>query len=224
MRKHKILIVALAIAVMLTGAGYAYWSQTITIDNTVNTGNMDVGFLCPDDEDWDDGYITGNHSDLVELVVERAADRQSIDFTVNNFYPGAGASLDFVVKNTGTVAAKISQITGNVTSNQALCDALNYQFTKVVRVDVNRHYSYYDIQDVNANNVPDLATGLTNALDDIILQPGDVLILVADNPGNHNDDEASPGYNILMPSTISGTDFENQSCAFSLAINFTQVN
>lgn len=222
MKKHKILIVALAMAVMLTGAGYAYWTQTLTIENTVNTGNMDVGFLCPGDEDWDDGYISGNHSDLVDLDVERAANRQSIDFTVGNFYPGAGASLDFVVQNTGTVAAKITNVTGTVTNNQALCDALNYQYTKVVKVDVNRHHYYYDIQDVNANNVSDLAAGLTNALDDIILQPGDVLILVAERFGP--DEVSAPGYNILMPDTITGNQFESQSASFNLALNFTQVN
>jgi len=223
MKKHKILVVALALCVMLTGAGYAYWTQTLTIDNTVNTGNMDVDFICAGDDDWDDGYISGNHSDLVDLAIARSSDKQKLTFTVDNFYPGAGASLDFVVKNTGTVAAKISQVTGSVTENPALCNALNYEFNKVVVVR-NGNRQELDIQEVFATNVADLASGLTGALDDIILQPGDVLVLVADNPGWWNDQAAYPGYNILMPETISGNDYESQTAKFTLALDFTQVN
>lgn len=226
MKKHKILVVALAMAVMLTGAGYAYWSQTLTIDNTVNTGNMDVGFLSEADDDWDDDWISGDHSDLVTINAVRSEDRQHIDFTVGNFYPGAGASLDFVVKNYGSVAAKISDVTGTITNNTNLCNALNYKFNKV------KVYSFLgvpyreEIIDVDANNVSDLASGLTGALDDIILQPGDTLVLESDGwfSTGIGGDEENPGYEILMPSTISGSDYENASAAFRLNLNFTQVN
>lgn len=225
MKKHKILVVALALAVMCTGAGYAYWTQTLTIDNTVNTGRMDVAFVCDGDEDWDDGYISGNHSDLVTVASDRAADGQTLTFTVGNFYPGAGASLDFVVKNTGTVAAKISDVTGTITNNTALCDAFNYEFNKV-KVYHNGIFTREEIIDVAADNIPDLAAGLTDALNDIIMQPGEVLVLVSDgyyiNP--FDGDVENPGYEVLMPSTISGNDFETASASFRLALNFTQVN
>lgn len=225
MKRHKILVVALALAVMCTGAGYAYWTQALTIANTVNTGRMDVAFVCDGDEDWDDGYISGNHSDLVTVASERAADGQTLTFTVGNFYPGAGASLDFVVKNTGTVAAKISDVTGTITNNAALCDAFNYKFNKV-KVFYNGIFTREEIIDVAADNVPDLAAGLTDALDDIILQPGEVLVLVSDgyyiNPWDG--DVENPGYEILMPSTIGGSDFETATASFSLGLNFTQVN
>jgi len=226
MKKHKILVVALALAVMLTGAGYAYWTQTLTIENTVTTGNMDVGFLCPEDDDWDDGYISGNHSDLVDLVVDRAADRQSIAFTVGNFYPGAGASLDFVVKNTGSVAAKITNVTGNVTENDLLCDALDYKFNKVKVYNFLGIPYREEIIDVEADTVSALASGLTGALNNIIIQPGDILVLESDGwfeTGIGGEVEA-PGYEILMPASISGNDFESQTAKFTLSLNFTQVN
>ncbi len=223
MKKHKILVVALAMAVMLLGTGYAYWTQTLTINNTVNTGKLDVSFVCPTDVDsWDDGIPTGNHSDLVTVDAVRTG--QNIQFTVGNFYPGAGASLDFAIKNTGTVPAKISTVTGNVTNNQALCDALNYQFTKVLVIDPQHGPNYLDIQDVNANNVSDLAAGLTGALKDIIIPPNGFLVLIADNPGHGSDESANPGYNILMPASISGSDFETSSASFTLGLDFTQVN
>lgn len=223
MKKHKILVVALALAVMFTGAGYAYWTQTLTIDNTVNTGYLDVAFVCEDDDAWDDGYISGRHTDLVDLTVDPAEDRQSMDFTVGNFYPGAGASLDFVVQNTGSVAAKITQITSSDIENAALCDALNYKFNKVKVYSLLGVSLYEEIIDVNAGDVAALASGLTGALNDIILQPGDVLVLEADGLFGSGE-EAEPGYEILMPSSISGDDFEEETASFKLSLNFTQVN
>ena len=223
MKKHKILIVALAMAVMCTGAGYAYWTQSLTINNTVNTGNMDVGFVCYGDDAWDDGWISGNHSDLVTLGLTRTTNKQQLDFTVGNFYPGAGASLDFVVQNTGTVAAKITNIAGSITENPALCDALDYTFNEVVVYDFLGVPVYKEIINVNADNVSALASGLTNALDDIIIQPNHTLVLKA-NGLLGSGQVAAPGYEILMPSTITGNDFESQTAKFSLGLNFTQVN
>lgn len=226
MKKHKILVVALAMAVMCTGAGYAYWTQTLNIENTVTTGNMDVAFVCYGDQDWDDGYISGNHSDLVDVDVDPADDRQSLEFTVGNFYPGAGASLDFVVKNTGSVAAKITTVNGTITQNTALCNALNYKFNKVKVYNFLGIPYREEIIDVEADNVPDLAAGLTGALNNIILQPGDVLVLESDGwfSTGIGGEVAAPGYEILMPNTISGNDFESETAKFNLALNFTQVN
>lgn len=226
MKKHKILVVALALAVMFTGAGYAYWTQTLTIDNTVNTGNMDVAFVCDGDDAWDDGYISGRTSDLVTLSSVRSDDKQSLDFTVGNFYPGAGASLDFVVQNTGSVAAKITQITSSDIENSTLCDALNYKFNKV-KVYTALGIPYREqLIDVDADTVSALASGLTDALDDIILQPGDILVLVSDGwlgTGIGGGIE-NPGYEILMPASITGNQFEKETASFKLSLNFTQVN
>ena len=223
MKKHKILIVALAMAVMCTGAGYAYWTQTLNINNTVNTGNMDVGFISATDAAWDNGYISRNCSALVTLSAIVADNKQSLDFTVNNFYPGAGASLDFVVQNTGTVAAKITDVTGNETYNKAFCDALNYKYTSIEVCDVLGVPLYKKVVDLQANNVPDLAAGLTTALKDIVIQPGQYIVLRA-NGILGSGETASPGYEILMPSTISGSDFEKSKGSFSLGLAFTQVN
>ncbi len=223
MKKHKILVVALAMAVMCTGAGYAYWTQALTINNTVNTSFMDVGFLCATDEDWDDGDMS-IPSDFVKVDTDVSTDRHSIAFTVTDFYPGAGAGLDFRVKNTGKVAAKIDSVEGNITYNAALCNALDFSFTTVEITRDGRHI-VIDIDDVAAEDVSDLAIGLTNALKDIVLQPGDIMKLYADPYTWNGDDSVYPGYNILMPGEeIVDDQFENQRAEFNLKLNFKQVN
>jgi predicted ribosomally synthesized peptide with SipW-like signal peptide len=40
--KKKFLALTMASAVMLMGAGYAYWNDTLAIDNTVSTGEFNV--------------------------------------------------------------------------------------------------------------------------------------------------------------------------------------
>lgn len=231
MRKHKILIVALALAVMCTGAGYAYWTQSLTINNTVSTGNLDVAFIDPTEVDWEtNNYLWDCHSNHVTVGAIIAGNGQSLDFTVENFYPGAGASLNFVVQNTGSVAAKITDITGTITKNTELCNAFDFKFDKVevLKANVFGFLVPYreDIIKVEADNVPDLAVGLTNALKDIILEPGDTLVLKSDgwfNTGIGGEEE-NPGYEIIMDKDITGHQYEKETAKFKLDLAFTQVN
>ncbi|UWG98624.1 hypothetical protein LPY66_07485 [Dehalobacter sp. DCM] len=223
MKKHKILVAALAVAVMLMGAGYAYWTQTITIANTVSTGYLDVQFISDSDGDWDDGYIAHIPGDLVTVNSDISTDKQTLSFTVGNFYPGAGAYLKFVVRNTGTVPAKIANVTGTITENTDLANALNYKFDQVVRKPLYGPITYQAIDAIDANNVSDLAAGLTNALKNIEIQPGEEIMLTTHNILMPNQNEA-PGYQVLMPSSITGSQFEDDTTKFDLALNFTQVN
>ena len=43
--KTRFLVLSLAVAIMLMGAGYAYWTETLTISNTVTTGALELDFL-----------------------------------------------------------------------------------------------------------------------------------------------------------------------------------
>lgn len=214
MKKHKFLVAVLAIAIMLMGAGYAYWTQALTINNTVSTGYLDVKFVPPTIiSDWDDGIY--HCSDLVTCDSAIAPDGQSMSFTVGNFYPGAGASLNFLVKNTGTVNAKISNFTGVVTNNQALADALDYKVDSLKVYSTRHGWVTYEFPTVNADTVADLVSKL-NASDwsRIVLEPNDILVLCCH----------APGYEVLMPATITGSDFESQTTSFNIGINFTQFN
>lgn len=222
MKKTKFLVLVLVVSIMLVGAGYAYWDQTLTIKNTVETGYLDVSFIGYDDDHWDDFPELCN-SDLVTTNAIISPDGQSLDFTVTNFYPGAGASLAFVVENTGTVAAKIETVTGTILNNTALANALNYKFDQVVRKPILGPLTYEAIDAVDADNVDDLAAGLTNALKNIVIQPGEKLMLRTSNILLPNGTEA-PNYQILMPDTISGSQFEDTTTSFRLSLKFIQVN
>lgn len=214
MNSRKMLITAITIAIMLLGTGYAYWTETLTISNTVSTGYLDVKFIDADAWDFDDSETFHHRSNLVIAHKTIAADGRSISLTVDNLYPGSGASLDFLVENTGTIPAKIGTVTGTVTENQALADALDY-YVDTVKV-YNGSWQSYEIDPIKADTVEELALTLQQTLDDIILNPGDKLYLYRS--------QEHPGYDIVMPASITGDDFEDEQLIFDLDLTFTQVN
>lgn len=212
MKKPKILIASLAASVMIMGSGYAYWTQDLEIDNTVSTGYLDVKFVQASVGDYDNRGV----SDLVTVDKSIAEDGQSMTFTVGNLYPGAGAALNFVVENTGTVNAKVSGVTGTVIENAALANALDYTVDTVKVWRLGHWEILRYIEPVSADSVEELAAKLSNSgIDDVVLQPGERLMLTRTN---------SPGYDVQMPADITGSQFENETCKFKLGINFTQVN
>jgi len=98
---------------MLVGAGYAYWTETLTINNTVRTGYLDVKFLGdPDLELKDDGYFVDNqyYNQVWTAKVREGTNGNIIDITIDGFYPGAIANVSFTVKNDGTVPVIIDDV------------------------------------------------------------------------------------------------------------------
>jgi hypothetical protein len=155
-----------------------------------------------------------HRSNLVIAHKTIAADGRSISMTVENLYPGSGASLDFLIQNTGSVPAKIGTITGTVTKNQELADALDYNIDTVKLY--NGHLQAVPIDPIEAETVQELAATLQDNLEDIILNPGDQLHLYRSHE--------YPGYDIVMPASITGDEFENEQMVFDLGLTFIQAN
>lgn len=218
MKKTKFLVLVLAVSIMLVGAGYAYWDQTLTLRNTVNTGFLNVSFILPTDDDWDETNVATwdrlpwEYDKTDRVTVYHSPIENGIKFAVGNFYPGAGASLAFKIFNTGSVAAKVKDVTINNINNPALADALEYRF-QVVGYNIASHqYEPYDV--IVADSLNDLEAKLSSVLADIEIPPRHCLYL---GPTNNL------RYQVTMPNTISGDDFESQSTSFDLNFNFIQT-
>ena len=137
MKKSKFLALVLAVAVMLMGAGYAYWTDSIKINNTVNTGNLEVklenGTLTLPD------YVNGT------AVVDAAADStlHTAKVTLNNLYPGAKVHVSIPFKNVGTIPVKFKEApTNTAPTSPTGSDLANY-----ITID---NWSY-----TNGNILPD---------------------------------------------------------------------
>lgn len=124
MKKSKFLALTLVAVIMLMGAGYAWWNDTLYVDSTVNTGFLDVDFVKVEKakllgfevsdpnlvdvtyeiaQDGDFSYGDNEEFDINNPL----ANRDKVLFTINNFYPGAEVSRVVTVKNTGSVPARI---------------------------------------------------------------------------------------------------------------------
>lgn len=135
MKKTRIIAIALAVAVALMGAGYARWTQNITVNGTVNTGDLVVtidktnipdSLVCkywegnrwvrlvddPNDMDDSDGEVSkakySLDTDFVDISV--ATDKKSVSLTYNKFFPGLQAYEFYEITNSGTVPVKIEDI------------------------------------------------------------------------------------------------------------------
>lgn len=145
MRRTRFVLMGLLLVVALAGLGVAYalWSETLTINGTVATGEVDAA--------WTDGmtFCTerpepgGKNVGSVTYFVD-PQDPRVFHFTINNGYPSYAADCNLKYNNTGTIPWVVEAIgftpgqnlTGctinqdpNTGSFTAACDQLTVTFT-----------------------------------------------------------------------------------------------
>jgi hypothetical protein len=115
MKKNRFLIGVLVLALMLMGAGYAAWSQTFTVQATVNTGELALTVTAELDEDKSN--FNGRYMDVifdennVDATTGDSEDGGDNTFTVDieNIYPGAKIVYKVIVTNDGTMPIKLDK-------------------------------------------------------------------------------------------------------------------
>ena len=214
--KRKILVCVLACATLFLGMGYAYWTDSLQIDTTATTGELEVKFVdlavygqydgqdhergwaivdgvlpngCTPDwyfdrntayniiaspaelaayEDRIRGYAqTSFDADLVDkaplevtvgpYTAGSTDSSDKIDIQLNNIYPGYAQVFQADIVNTGSIAAKLSDLKLNVTNdmNEDMMDMIGVNF-KVLReyADIpspQGHVPVFKTSDLNAN-------------------------------------------------------------------------
>lgn len=123
MKKARFLAMTLVVAIMMMGAGYAYWQEELTISNTIDTGVLDVVFVEPTTVGSDE-YTGAN-----EGMVVANSDGHSLQLQFKEVYPGADCQVKFNLSNIGTLAAFVDELEiTNDTDNIAdviLCHGVN---------------------------------------------------------------------------------------------------
>lgn len=103
MKKARILVVVLMTGMLLAGAGYATWTDSIAVSSTVRVGELASTFT--------EASITGDSYVVVtQPYLAKASRTNSILCEASNLYPGGGAVLNAAFKNDGTIPAKITSI------------------------------------------------------------------------------------------------------------------
>lgn len=114
--KKKFLALAMASAVMLTGAGYAAWTDQVAITNTVQTGELDVSFTDQGEAqelklaDYVDGQVDYAllYGDTGHSADQNKWDKANV--TLSNLYPGAIAEVTLKIQNNSTIPVEMRHI------------------------------------------------------------------------------------------------------------------
>ncbi len=120
--RNKILITA-ALVVGLATVAYAAFAQILTINGTgTATGNWEVKIL---------SITPAAQTGATDHASTPTFTATSATFNVDLAYPGATSSYDVVIKNNGSIAAKLSSITDLTAINAAAPADIKYAVTGV---------------------------------------------------------------------------------------------
>ncbi len=104
-----LLTIAVVLALALMGVVYALWSETLEIDGTVNTGEVDVAFQNASDDD--NGIDPGYDKDVANCSVSVAQGGNPMTITITNGYPSYTCTVSYEVLNAGSIPVKLQSIT-----------------------------------------------------------------------------------------------------------------
>ncbi len=143
----------LAILFASISAAYSMWSETLQINNNIETGKVAVSFdsyTCRDEGpdpqmnsnfNNDEGKDVGACSIEVQEV-DSDGNKVVLQVDVSNAYPGYLACIDFTVANTGTIPVKL----------------YNYDLTGVNSTALNVTFTVPDVTQIHAGESSDTYT------------------------------------------------------------------
>jgi len=108
--KGLIPVIAGLMLLVVLGSALAMWYDTLKIQATINTGEVDVEFgtVTPTDEPEAEGKDVGKCYASTLQIGDEGPDDNDLDLniTIENGYPSYWCNVTFEVKNTGTIPVK----------------------------------------------------------------------------------------------------------------------
>jgi predicted ribosomally synthesized peptide with SipW-like signal peptide len=229
MKGTKFIAGALVTGMMLTGAGYAYWTDQVAISNTVSTGEMKVEF----DEDFlgsnafplqVDADTAGE--DYIESSITQTA--KTLTVGIGNMYPGSMSLLASKVENKGSIPAVLDNVVITSTQSSAILNTNLVAAGGFIHLDKNHTIKGGDFF---IGTLGSLENDLNDMLSSVRLEPGDYILF--DIPEEYKDEVAAeiPAYNpeeqnciIFYLNHNAGDDAELETAEFDINFNWKQHN
>ncbi|MEA2089992.1 MAG: hypothetical protein U9O89_04455 [Thermoproteota archaeon] len=115
--KMTAIFATLMVVLTVVGFAYAHWEKTITINGTVETGEIDLTIIEAVDDD--DDIDPGKNKDVAQTTITiDPEDPEKAIITIINAYPSYEVTWNITIKNTGTIPVKLQQI--NVTTPECI--------------------------------------------------------------------------------------------------------
>ncbi|MFZ5352001.1 MAG: SipW-dependent-type signal peptide-containing protein [Bacillota bacterium] len=242
MKKTRFLALALVVAVMLMGAGYAAWTDQLVINNTVETGELNVVFVEQEGSIYPPqgpypiilaGDVTGNVNPM-NCFTEVSIDQENQKLTtvkVENLYPGVMTYYHVKFQNIGTIPAKVDNIVINKLQTSEALDEEMVMFGG---------YTHYKLDGTTAG-APFLCTfenfeqTMNNLLAGIELKKGEFVTFDITDESKEQLNEMLIPYGITLPEEEhcifmhlpaegSTNASQGQTAEFQILLNFKQFN
>lgn len=113
MKTNKIFatFACLMLVLGIVGFSYAHWEKIITLDGTVNTGNVDLKIISVASDDPPGAIDPGKDKDVgTTTIIVDPDDYQRAKVTITNAYPCYEVYLHFTVRNVGTIPVKLQAV------------------------------------------------------------------------------------------------------------------
>jgi hypothetical protein len=201
MKRTKFVMLAVKVALVLMGAGYAAWTQVFTIQSTVNTGELFVKVgsdsntyevLNEDDEVVASGNLDTT-DDYLNLSVDDTATVTNLDgdvdtlteltFALSDMYPGTRVISVITFENLGTLKTITAYSTDgdnsielDAQSNQDLWDDLEFTVT-VGAVD-----TVISGEDTDGSKLEDIAEAIADAVGELDVDDTVTVTIVQELP------------------------------------------
>ncbi|MCF8020536.1 MAG: hypothetical protein K9L62_14215 [Vallitaleaceae bacterium] len=109
MKKSRLIALGLVLTMMLMGSAYAAWTQTVDVNATIETGDLEVMVAKVGDRSGVIPTAQNQDDDGVEFApdFELTTADSSITIEGSNFFPGASGVAVFTVENTGSIPVDI---------------------------------------------------------------------------------------------------------------------
>jgi len=108
-RKLFAIFAVLMLALGIAGFAYAHWEKIITINATINTGDVDLIIVSASDDD--DGIDPGKNKDVADTTITiDPNDPEKAIVTITNAYPSYYVYIHVTIRNVGSVPVKLKEI------------------------------------------------------------------------------------------------------------------
>lgn len=235
MKRIGLLALAAVLALGLVAAGFAHWTETLTIEDPVTLGEVDVKFAqsCNTMADHYPAWAWGAWDAGEPVKLEYNIDRDTLTVGRSKLYPGARFGFRFAIKNEGTIPAKIKNVeVTNVKINgepaEDVPDWLRggglftvwgadgtgiYSFNLVNPWNVLEGYDLLKLMDTNPAHG---GKGLLEVLQDKVPTFGVNETLDFDDPDG--------GTMVIKVDKDAGNEMENVTVSFDVVFTWTQFN
>lgn len=211
MKKPKLILLTLVVAIMLVGAGYAAWQETLTISNTVSTGELNMEFTKHDFFGipiYPVGGVYDNlllHKNYLELTGSQDEANDMVTISVTDMYPGSTFFYELRADNKGSIPAKVESVTVDLSNTVDLFDETIKVSGYILHRRPGKLFSVNRLPLLNVE-LSNLQTYLDDGMKNWKIDIGDYIVF--DLP----DEEEHPGFRDELAKVIPGYDPETTNC------------